>query len=231
MGAFMYGANGEPTWYVSSASVSGGTLVSGPLQQYTGGQSLLGTWRSPTANAQSSGTMEFHLTAPNVGTLVLPNGVVVALTRFPFNLPPLTLNTLKSCPESTYVYDSTKLACLAGTQAVGKVDPTGEPCVMTFTTQGVALNSAAYSASYAGPYEDVSPGADFSFLYHDSHADAGASSMLLELIITSLSEQFQLEASLSPGSQDIYAKTSSQANAVTAPTNPLGQMTCRFTLN
>jgi hypothetical protein len=83
VGSFMYDVNGQPTWYVSTANLFGTQFVTGTLSQYTGGQSLTGTYRAPTALA-SPGTMSFSFTSSATGVMTLPNGQTVALKRFIF---------------------------------------------------------------------------------------------------------------------------------------------------
>jgi hypothetical protein len=83
IGSFMYDASGQPTWYVSTASLFGTQFVTGTMAQYTGGQSLTGSYRAPTALA-SAGTMSFSFTSSATGVMVLPNGSTVALKRFIF---------------------------------------------------------------------------------------------------------------------------------------------------
>lgn len=85
VGAFMYDSTGQPTWYVSTATLNKGTIVSGPLAQYTNGQSITGAWRSPTKGATSAGTLTFNLTSPTAGSMTLPDNSTVTLTRFAFN--------------------------------------------------------------------------------------------------------------------------------------------------
>jgi hypothetical protein len=44
----MYDNAGEPTWYVSSATLSAPNKLSGSLQEYAGGQTLIGGYKSAT---------------------------------------------------------------------------------------------------------------------------------------------------------------------------------------
>lgn len=83
VGSFMYDVSGQPTWYVSSANLFGAQFVTGTLSQYTGGQSLTGAFRSPTALA-SAGVMSFTFTSSATAVMVLPDGGTVALKRFIF---------------------------------------------------------------------------------------------------------------------------------------------------
>jgi hypothetical protein len=105
VGGFMYDDKGQPTWYVSWATVANGAVVSGPLLPYTNGQSLYGPWKSPTQGA-SVGTLRFDLTATNAGSMTLPNGSTVTLSRFmfgSFNGSTGNNSQCQICVESGYV--------------------------------------------------------------------------------------------------------------------------------
>lgn len=105
VGGFMYDNNGQPTWYVSSATVSNGAIVSGPLVSYTNGQALYGAWHPPTQGG-SVGALRFNFSSPNAGSMTLPNGATVNLTRFVFGASsgtPADNSQCQSCVESGYV--------------------------------------------------------------------------------------------------------------------------------
>lgn len=48
MAAYLYDSSGRAAWYISAGALSSDGSYSGQLQEYTGGQSLTGTYRSPT---------------------------------------------------------------------------------------------------------------------------------------------------------------------------------------
>lgn len=81
--AFTYEVSGQPTWYVGSAGLTNNIFLLGQLQQYVNGQSLQGAFRSPVA-IPGPGSLAFAFANDVVGSLVLPGGQQVKLTRFPF---------------------------------------------------------------------------------------------------------------------------------------------------
>lgn len=93
IGSFMYDNAGEPTWYVSSANLTAPDKLSGTLQEYAGGQSLIGGCKSAALKA-NAGNMSFSFTAGDAATMTLPNGKPVQLSRFGFS------STSSSTPPS-----------------------------------------------------------------------------------------------------------------------------------
>lgn len=87
VGGFMYDTAGQPTWYVSTATLGSGASLSGSLLPYSGGQSLFGGYQTPVA-AASVGNLGFSFTGAQTGNMTLPNGASVALTRYVFNPAP-----------------------------------------------------------------------------------------------------------------------------------------------
>ena len=85
IGAFMYDDTGHPVWYVSVASLSSSRAVGGTLLQFSGGQSLTGSYRSNSALPGNSGSMALNFPASGGATMVLPNGASVPITRYVFN--------------------------------------------------------------------------------------------------------------------------------------------------
>lgn len=88
MASYMYDADGSAVWYVTSGTLQAGvfgvgSIYTGYLVEYSGGQTLGGTWQSPSlAGLRGAITLEF--TGPTQATLTLPSGTQVTLTRFTF---------------------------------------------------------------------------------------------------------------------------------------------------
>jgi hypothetical protein len=114
IGSFMYESNGQPAWYVSTATLQGPFTVGGTLDQYTNGQSLLGSFKPATKTSTSAGTMSFRLTSANTGILTLPNNATVAITRFVFNpgTPPTEGTQALLISEVSTAYYSNDVAWL-----------------------------------------------------------------------------------------------------------------------
>ncbi len=85
--AFMYRADGQPTWYYfgtpTTPTAGDGIQVQAPLSACTGGQTLTDATRSPSCAALSQ-NLTFQFPNPFTATMTLPDGRAVALTRFPF---------------------------------------------------------------------------------------------------------------------------------------------------
>ncbi|MBX3588365.1 MAG: hypothetical protein KF796_17160 [Ramlibacter sp.] len=80
---FTYEASGQPTWYVANGSLAGSQGLSGVLQQYGNGQSLQGSYRTPSL-AANPGSLFFVFSSAKAGSLVLPDGRLINLNRFTF---------------------------------------------------------------------------------------------------------------------------------------------------
>ena len=165
---FMYDGTGQPTWYVSAANVINGNQVSGSLTQYANGQSLAGTYRAPTALAASPGTLSFNLNSSTAGTMTLPNGSTVSLSRFIFNagsIPAPTQMTIAkalACPvgvtNSGNSDFATALSCLNGSTATGVITGTTTPCNVTFLGTTMQISSPALSVAVGGDGKTLSGG-------------------------------------------------------------------------
>jgi hypothetical protein len=59
------------------------TLYQGTLNQFSGGQTLTGSYVAPSA-ATSAGTITITFTSTTTGTLTLPNGTSTSIQRFTF---------------------------------------------------------------------------------------------------------------------------------------------------
>jgi hypothetical protein len=82
--AYMYDAAGNPVWYASGpATLTGDNTYQGSLIEYTGGQTLTGTYQAPSDTA-SMGNITIQFTSPTAGMLTLPDGEQVPISRFAF---------------------------------------------------------------------------------------------------------------------------------------------------
>ncbi len=121
IGAFMYDDTGHPVWYVSIASLSSSRSVGGTLLQFSGGQSLTGSYRENSALPGNSGVLALNFPASGGATMVLPSGASVPITRYAFNpaAPPAPdpspgTGTPSTAPSYQAAYDQ----CYTGTPAL-----------------------------------------------------------------------------------------------------------------
>ena len=164
VGAFMYDTTGQPTWYVSTASLGSGLALSGSLLQYTGGQSLVGSYKAP-AQTGNAGNLAFNFTGSQAGSLTLPNGTNVALTRYVFNPTPSVAlfkvagglyggpDVPQALPYAEQASISTALACV-GTFCSSQADlasfrlkASGQPyTIQNLSAQNLSTGSALVPA-------------------------------------------------------------------------------------
>jgi hypothetical protein len=83
MAGYMYGADGEPVWYISQNAMTTRSHYTGVLQLCSGGQAMAGAFRMATCTADQ-GTVTLSFASSSDATLTLPNGAQVALSRFRF---------------------------------------------------------------------------------------------------------------------------------------------------
>lgn len=85
MASYMYETSGAPVWYLMQGSLQGGNSFAGNLEQYSGGQTLVGSYRAPTLSPSTPGRVTFTAASRTSASLALPNGQTVPLVRFIFN--------------------------------------------------------------------------------------------------------------------------------------------------
>jgi hypothetical protein len=94
MAAFLYDASGRSTWYGAGPAPLSGTTFTSPLNAYSGGQTLTGSYQAPTQGA-SPGNITITFTDATDGTLSWPGGTI-PITRDAF-----APNGLASPPTAT----------------------------------------------------------------------------------------------------------------------------------
>jgi hypothetical protein len=78
---YMYDASGNPTWYLATGTLLDGAYT-GQWTQYQGGLTLNGGYKTPTVANAAVGPITAQFSSPSAGTLTLPNGKQIPLTRF-----------------------------------------------------------------------------------------------------------------------------------------------------
>jgi hypothetical protein len=77
---FMYDKNGLPVWYVSTGKMSDTNTYFGNWVKYSGGQSMLGSYKSPSSNVTIE-PVAIYFSDPQNAKLYLQSGQI-SLTRF-----------------------------------------------------------------------------------------------------------------------------------------------------
>jgi alpha-tubulin suppressor-like RCC1 family protein len=82
--AYMYDASGNPVWYAAGpATLSSGNVYQGSWTSYAGGQTLTGSYQSPTSTT-NAGSLTIQFSSTTAGTLTLPDGRQISIERFGF---------------------------------------------------------------------------------------------------------------------------------------------------
>ena len=80
---YTYAADGTALWYVSNGTMTDSTTYSGVLQQFSGGQSLGGSYQAATYMG-SAGTISLGFYSETEGYIYFPNGSWTYISRFDF---------------------------------------------------------------------------------------------------------------------------------------------------
>ena len=78
MAAFMYDGSGNPVWYISSGQMSSPTQFNGVLQQVSGGQTMGGPYKFPTA-IQDIGPVSIEFDSLEDASITLSDGSVAKI--------------------------------------------------------------------------------------------------------------------------------------------------------
>lgn len=82
--AYMYNADGTPVWYSTYNAMTSDTAFQGNLQLYANGQPIGAAYVAPTLVNGNVGAIQMNFSSRTAGTLTLPNGSAVPITRFNF---------------------------------------------------------------------------------------------------------------------------------------------------
>jgi|GEM_PF-5328767 len=82
--AYLYDDSSNPIWYTAVLTGNGTQGFTGTLQEYGGGQTLLGQYQAPAIVNDNLGTIRLDFSTSKQGTLTWPGGVV-PITRFVFS--------------------------------------------------------------------------------------------------------------------------------------------------
>lgn len=81
---FMYDSSGNPIWYMSQGPMSNLNLYQGEWAEYANGQTLLGSYQSPTIINSNVGALTLQFSNASNGTLTLPQGTQIPIMHFLF---------------------------------------------------------------------------------------------------------------------------------------------------
>lgn len=84
LAGYMYDGAGNPIWYSSANQMSSQGLYQGNWAQYANGQTLSGSYRPPALVSGNVGSLQIQFQTTTSGTLTLPDGRSIPITRFRF---------------------------------------------------------------------------------------------------------------------------------------------------
>ncbi len=84
LAGYMYDSTGNPIWYSSANQMSSQSLYQGSWMQYANGQTLTGAYRAPVVVNSNLGPLQIQFQTTTSGTLTLPDGRAIPITRFSF---------------------------------------------------------------------------------------------------------------------------------------------------
>ena len=80
---FMYDTDGTPVWYLSTGPMTTPTSYTGTWTEYGGGQTMTGPWQ-PNKVLANAGPLKLNFSDSRNGTMTLPDGRQIPITRFQF---------------------------------------------------------------------------------------------------------------------------------------------------
>lgn len=84
LAGYMYEGGGRPIWFSSANQMSSPSLYQGNWVLYANGQTLYGAYRPPVVANSNVGPLQIQFQTTTSGTLTLPDGRVIPISRFRF---------------------------------------------------------------------------------------------------------------------------------------------------
>ncbi|HET9484205.1 MAG TPA: c-type cytochrome [Xanthomonadales bacterium] len=81
---FMYDEAGLPVWYLTAGEMATPQRYEGTWQRFANGQAMGAPWRAPIVTDSDAGAVTISFTDPRNGTMTLPDGRTIPITRFSF---------------------------------------------------------------------------------------------------------------------------------------------------
>lgn len=102
--SYLYDSGGNPIWYVTGPGSTGTNNLSGSLGGYRGGQTLTGSYKSPTGPT-ASGNFSITFQSPTQGTISWPGGSV-PINRYEIASGSLSAPTPSFKPETGWWWNA-----------------------------------------------------------------------------------------------------------------------------
>ncbi|MBM3549565.1 MAG: hypothetical protein FJX54_21720, partial [Alphaproteobacteria bacterium] len=104
---YTYSADGTALWYISTGAMTDSTTYSGALQQFSGGQTLNGSYQAATSLG-SVGTIQIYFDSANSAYIYFPNGSGTSITRFDFTTNGSVGGTLSGYPQTRWWWNASE---------------------------------------------------------------------------------------------------------------------------
>lgn len=104
MAGYLYSTDGTPIWYVSSGSRASNGVYQGTLQQFSGGQTLSGSYQAPSYLG-SVGTVTMSFDTTTSGRLTWPGGTI-PFTRYDIVSGGVTAGSSAGMPQKGWWWNS-----------------------------------------------------------------------------------------------------------------------------
>lgn len=84
LAGYMYDGTGNPIWFASGNQMRSLSWYQGNWVQYANGQTLMGAYHAPVVANSNVGSLQIQFQTTTSGTLTLPDGRVIPISRFRF---------------------------------------------------------------------------------------------------------------------------------------------------
>ncbi len=106
LAGYLYSTDGTPIWYVSSGARASNGVYQGTLQQFSGGQTLSGSYQAPSYLG-SVGTVTLSFDTTTSGRLTWPGGTI-PLTRYDIVSGGVTAGASAGMPQKGWWWNSSE---------------------------------------------------------------------------------------------------------------------------
>ncbi len=107
--AYLYDDSGSNAWYTALLTKNAAGVFTGTMNQFSEGQTLLGTYQAPTDPPASIGPLTLTFDTTTTGTMAWPGGII-PIERFIFGAPPSLNQASFQTGTSNYVFGLNSIA-------------------------------------------------------------------------------------------------------------------------
>jgi alpha-tubulin suppressor-like RCC1 family protein len=180
---YLYDASGRPTWYAAGPAPMTGQTFSAPLEAFSGGQTLTGSYQTPTQGA-SPGNVSITFSDADDATLTWPEGTI-QITRYAIVPGGLTATPPATQPQAGYWWNpaeggrgyTIEVQNNSAFIAAYMYDTSGNPVWYAAGPAALTGNNA-----YVGNWTTYTGGQTLTGSYHAPTGTANAGSLTVQFI-------------------------------------------------